>query len=169
MGGTGDDSKGGCWLLQDAREQLQADRCSSNLLCKLLCSCLPCRPHRHTRVLGVSRAYQAFSLVGLGVGGIKGGSEGGGWLLQAAWEQLQSNRCSSNQHCRLLCSCLPCRLHRHKRVLDVGRPYQAFSLVGLEVGGTGGSEGGGWLLQAASEQLQVDRCISNQPCKLLCS
>ena len=97
----------------------------------LLCPCLPCRLHKHRRVLEVGRPYQAFSLVGLGVGGIKGGSEGGGWLLQAAWEQLQSDRCSSNQHCRLLCSCLPCRLHRHNRVLDVGRPYQAFSLVGL--------------------------------------
>ena len=78
VGGTGGDGEGGCWLLQDAREQLQADRCSSNLLCKLLCSCLPCRLHRHTRVLGVSRAYQAFSLARLGVGGIDGGSEGGG-------------------------------------------------------------------------------------------
>ena len=163
MGGTGDDSKGGCWLLQDAREQLQADRCSSNLLCKLLCSCLPCRPHRHTRVLGVSRAYQAFSLVGLGVGGIKGGSEGGGWLLQAAWEQLQSVRCISNQCCMLLC------WHPFPFTLDTnhgrkgGRTYQAFSLVGLGAGGTGGdSEGGSWLLQAAREPTAI-RPLQQQP------
>ena len=110
------------------------------------------RHYLNTRV-DVGGAYQAFSLDGAEVGGTGGDGEGGCWLLQDAREQLPADRCSSNWYCKLLCSCLPCRLHRHTMVLGVGGTYQAFSLIGLEVGGTGGSEGGSWLLQAARGQL----------------
>ena len=102
VGGTGGDGEGGCWLLQDAREQLQADRCSSNLLCKLLCSCLPCRLHRHTMVLGVGGTYQAFSLIGLGVGGMLRCPHG----LPLATRHLHADPCSVSARHKLPDPCL---------------------------------------------------------------